>query len=94
MSVLKDLISGAGCAADGSAVARNPLGNVVNQLMESVPSVMGMGGGRGAGAQQPRRLAVIVSQWFIGAADCTVCCLNGWSRAERRDSYDWRARIP
>jgi hypothetical protein len=61
MNTLKDLISGAGCAADGSATMRNPLGNVVNQLMESVPTGMGMGMGMGrAGTMFARTACAIV----------------------------------
>ena len=56
MNTLKDLIGGAGCAPDGSATVRNPLGNVVSHIMESVPSGLGMSMGRGGGTVWTRRV--------------------------------------
>lgn len=37
MDLLKDLVSGAGCAPDGAAMAQNPLTGMMQHMMDSVP---------------------------------------------------------
>lgn len=47
MDILKSLVSGQGCAPDGAALAQNPLGAVVQHMVDTMPmqGVMGPGPG-------------------------------------------------